>query len=327
MQGQPPAQYPGPLPLPVQHNPVAAPPQYSAPQPPPVPHQGHQQLPHHLAQQPPAVQPFAQHPQPPLDPAAAALAQLVAAVRAVQPPDAELVTVKVRGVGDYLEGELLLAPQRSMLPLTGDIRMAAENLRRAMYQPEVGTWHEATVTVPAAGEPSIDVNLDEEPGWHMVPPARQFTRDMQRFPRATQHVPEWYTRPSEEVASIDPGGMFTLAGIEENALRRRVPGTNLLIPVHHREQVGPNGSQQQLIFEIHLPQDCWRQGPQSPLAQWVDQQLVATALWQCETRTADAELIWRVAGAPGASYLSELLARHGITGIQVQARSQNGAAA
>lgn len=277
----------------------------------------------HFAHQPPPPQP----PVPPVVPAAAELAQLAAAVRAVRPADAELVTVLLRGVGDYLEGELLLAPQRTVLPLTGDIRTAAENLRRAMYQPELGTWHEASVTVGAEGEPSIEVNLDSEPSWLMVPPARQFTRDLQRFPRATQHVPEWYIRPSEEIASIDPGGMFTLAGTEENALRRRVPGTNLLIPVHYREQVGPNGSQQHLIFEIYLPQDCWRQGTQSPLAQWVDQQLVATALWQCETRTPDAELIWRVADGLGASYLIELLTRHGITGIVVQSRDQNGAAA
>lgn len=274
----------------------------------------------------PAPQPPIQKP-PAADPAAGALAQLAHAVRAVHTAGTQAANVFLRGVGDYIEGDVELLPSQTRLPLTGDIRLAGDNLRRAMYQPELGTWHQAEVRVPENGEPSITTDHQTEPSWSMVPPARQFTRDLQRFPRATQHVPAWYIRPSEEVAQIDPGGMFTLAGTEENALRRRVPDTNLLIPVHHREQVGPNGRQQQLIFEIYLPQDCWRQGTRSPLAQWVDQQLVATGLWQSETRPPDAELIWRVAEDAGANYLNELLARHGITGITVQARIQNGAAA
>ncbi|MET9492380.1 hypothetical protein [Nocardia sp. NPDC006630] len=66
-----------------------------------------------------------------------------------------------------------------------------DQLRSAMYQPEVGTWYTARYVIDRSGEFTIEFDYEHEPDF--VPPltAGAYALDFEHFPRDDAHTPDW----------------------------------------------------------------------------------------------------------------------------------------
>jgi hypothetical protein len=72
-----------------------------------------------------------------------------------------------------------------------DLRKAFMALRRLFYQPGKGTWFTAEFTLTQEGHFSTDFDFDNEPDWKIPAGAVAYARDLQDFPRDSEHTPEW----------------------------------------------------------------------------------------------------------------------------------------
>ncbi|PRW63841.1 hypothetical protein, partial [Actinopolyspora mortivallis] len=110
------------------------------------------------------------------------------------PEDWQQVAVEYRATGDYrdLLAEVTLqdGDSRPWEP-PEELNEIFEHLREGMYRPDVGTWLSALYTVERPSSYRIDINFDEEPRWQQPPPAEAYAEELRRYPRSTDHIPEW----------------------------------------------------------------------------------------------------------------------------------------
>ncbi|WP_030226448.1 glycohydrolase toxin TNT-related protein [Actinoalloteichus caeruleus] len=141
----------------------------------------------------------------------AALARKIGvAVLGAAPPGWQRIRVEYRAAGQRAEtvGEVVgpdgesqgWEPPAECAPLF-------DQLRHGMYRPGVGTWLSAFYVVERPSNYRIDVNLNQEPGWDPPLPDAVYREELQRFPRAEEHIPDWLrqrlgtsSRPSGEDA-------------------------------------------------------------------------------------------------------------------------------
>ena len=74
---------------------------------------------------------------------------------------------------------------------------AVHNLRKAMYQQGRGTWYSATLVV-VDGHGSVDFNFDREPNWDSRVSPLSYVRDLERYPRDGDHIPDWLAERLEQ---------------------------------------------------------------------------------------------------------------------------------
>lgn len=68
---------------------------------------------------------------------------------------------------------------------------AVEDLRKAMYEPDTGTWYLATFTLTDGGEVDASFDYDHAPfGGHADPAL--LLRDHARYPRSPEELPPWH---------------------------------------------------------------------------------------------------------------------------------------
>ncbi|MBW8483552.1 hypothetical protein [Actinomadura parmotrematis] len=66
-----------------------------------------------------------------------------------------------------------------------------DELRRVMYRGDKGAWFTARLDVERSGRFSAEFDFDAEPAFTPPLTADAYRRDLERFPRAAEHVPAW----------------------------------------------------------------------------------------------------------------------------------------
>lgn len=77
-------------------------------------------------------------------------------------------------------------------PFPQEVWRKFQQLRKGMYSEGLGSWIEFEYIVDPPGRFSIQYNRDQEPQFRQVPANRDFATENQWFPRADEHMPEWF---------------------------------------------------------------------------------------------------------------------------------------
>ncbi|MCT2583969.1 hypothetical protein [Actinophytocola gossypii] len=75
-------------------------------------------------------------------------------------------------------------------------------LRQGMYRPGRGTWLSALYLLDPPSSFSAEFEPDVEPRWRRVPPPIGFADELRFFPRADEHIPDWF----RQRAGLPPAG-------------------------------------------------------------------------------------------------------------------------
>ncbi|NGY65455.1 hypothetical protein G7043_41840 [Lentzea sp. NEAU-D13] len=75
------------------------------------------------------------------------------------------------------------------LPLS--VGRALRELRELMYTDERGTWFSLRYTMDPPAAFHVVYNYDFDPKWYPDLSPHEWARDLERFPRAPEHVPDW----------------------------------------------------------------------------------------------------------------------------------------
>lgn len=82
---------------------------------------------------------------------------------------------------------------------SGEAISALLDLRKAMARDGHGAWLSATLTLTRAPDGHVDVqmayNYDSRPVWHIEPDDQAYVKDLERYPRPRDEIPDWYPRP------------------------------------------------------------------------------------------------------------------------------------
>ncbi|MFD4635949.1 hypothetical protein ACFWN2_01470 [Lentzea sp. NPDC058436] len=97
---------------------------------------------------------------------------------------------------NVLSYELASSAQDAQGRFAGEVRLAEltdqlQELREEMYEEDRGTWFSARFVLRRGGEPEVTFNFDEDPRWSPELHPMMFVRDLEAFPRADEHVPDW----------------------------------------------------------------------------------------------------------------------------------------
>ncbi|WP_034267789.1 TNT domain-containing protein [Haloechinothrix halophila] len=120
-------------------------------------------------------------------------------LRELRPADGGTTAARFRQVGGYAELEVRgvaddVAHSLAAPPLLGQL---FSELRALMYQPNLGTWFQGTMTVTPDDNFTFDYDASSQPRWRRAPDedgrdaAQAFELELRRFPRDTRHVPPW----------------------------------------------------------------------------------------------------------------------------------------
>ncbi|MPY77256.1 MAG: DUF4237 domain-containing protein [Actinophytocola sp.] len=115
-------------------------------------------------------------------------------LRELHPDGGGTTAARFRQVGGYAELEVRgvvddVAYSLAAPPLFGHL---FGELRALMYQPDLGTWFQGTLTVTPDDNFTFDYDASSQPRWRRPPDeAEAFELDLRRFPRGTRHVPPW----------------------------------------------------------------------------------------------------------------------------------------
>lgn len=66
-----------------------------------------------------------------------------------------------------------------------------DELRRVMYRRDKGAWFTARLSVERSGRFSVEFDYDGEPDFRPPLAASAYRQDLDRFPRAEDHIPGW----------------------------------------------------------------------------------------------------------------------------------------
>ncbi|HET7722980.1 MAG TPA: hypothetical protein VFK43_23635, partial [Acidimicrobiales bacterium] len=95
-------------------------------------------------------------------------------------------------------------------------------LRQGMYRPGRGTWLSALYILEPPSSFSAEFEPDVEPRWRRVPPPIGFADELKFFPRADEHIPDWFRQraglpPVEGAAGQRPGEPTPPRGVPGSA--------------------------------------------------------------------------------------------------------------
>jgi hypothetical protein len=74
---------------------------------------------------------------------------------------------------------------------------AIDQLREAMVDPERGAWLTAEIAVPRTGEATFSYDWMTQPDWPNLGGEFEdalYREDLEKFPRTTENIPDWYPR-------------------------------------------------------------------------------------------------------------------------------------
>lgn len=66
-----------------------------------------------------------------------------------------------------------------------------DRLRSGMYAEGLGTWFSAKFRLTYPFTYSVEYDRDNEPRWAEPPPEAAYAEELERYPRAPEHVPDW----------------------------------------------------------------------------------------------------------------------------------------
>lgn len=97
---------------------------------------------------------------------------------------------------NVLAYELAAAAKTAEGRFAGEVRLAdmterLQELREQMYEEDRGAWLSARFVLHREAEPEVTFNYDENPQWSPDLHPMMFVRDLEAFPRADEHVPDW----------------------------------------------------------------------------------------------------------------------------------------
>ncbi|MEJ2856846.1 MULTISPECIES: hypothetical protein [unclassified Saccharothrix] len=104
-------------------------------------------------------------------------------------------------VGDYTAFSGLLRMENGGLygwvPPEDDVQELFARLRAGMARPDRGTWFQATFRLDYPDNYSVDFNRTDLPDFVNPPTAEAYARELELFPRAPEHTPDWLRAGAE----------------------------------------------------------------------------------------------------------------------------------
>jgi hypothetical protein len=135
---------------------------------------------------------------PPARDSAAVLRDLGAALRAAAPAGAARVRYRAVVVGDVRRDQLTAEPagEQPELPVPAAVRRAVEELKRAMWTPERGTWLQTEMVLDLATRRLLPVfNAEAAPSGPPLP-REAVAAELRAYPRPPDAVPGWMGEPT-----------------------------------------------------------------------------------------------------------------------------------
>lgn len=111
------------------------------------------------------------------------------------------VQLDYRALGDHVSAGVLLRMADggvSGWPLPDEVVDMFTELRTGMARPERGTWVQVTYWLTYPDNYQAEYNRDKDPGFATPPPPEQCRRELERFPRSEEHVPDWLRDPAAQ---------------------------------------------------------------------------------------------------------------------------------
>ncbi|MEV5571431.1 hypothetical protein AB0L06_15385 [Spirillospora sp. NPDC052269] len=118
----------------------------------------------------------------------------VRALRSAAPEDWERLGLEFRAtVGiDSATFEIVEPDGRTRTAMPpGQAVGRMDELRRAMYRRDKGAWFTARLSVERSGRFSAEFDYDGEPDFTPPLGPSAYRQDLDRFPRADEHIPGW----------------------------------------------------------------------------------------------------------------------------------------
>jgi hypothetical protein len=105
------------------------------------------------------------------------------------------VRAEYRSVGRHVEADVFVTgadgQERPVRP-PQEVVDGLGRLRQGMYRPGRGTWLSALYVLEPPSAFSAEFEPDVEPRWRRVPPPIGFADELRFFPRADEHLPDWF---------------------------------------------------------------------------------------------------------------------------------------
>lgn len=79
-------------------------------------------------------------------------------------------------------------------------------LRAGMYRPGTGTWFGIRFQLTHPAEYQVEYNNARQPDWSTPPPPEAYVEELRRFPRDTEHIPDWLSETVEAPADDQSAG-------------------------------------------------------------------------------------------------------------------------
>ncbi|MGX5654319.1 hypothetical protein ACWKWC_06050 [Geodermatophilus nigrescens] len=134
---------------------------------------------------------------PPARDSTAVLRDLGAALRAAAPAGAARLRYRAVVVGDVRRDQLTAEPGTGEeLPVPAAVRRVVEELKRAMWTPERGTWLQTEMVLDLASGRLLPVfNAEAAPPGPPLPPVA-VAAELRAYPRPPGAVPGWMGEPT-----------------------------------------------------------------------------------------------------------------------------------
>ncbi|WP_343063692.1 TNT domain-containing protein [Haloechinothrix aidingensis] len=176
--------------------------------------------------------------------------------------DARGIAARFRQVGDYAELEVREAVGDVSYCLAAPPRLGNwfDRLRAAMYEPEKGTWFQATFSLTADDRFDLHYDSTSRPTWRCdperacLPDATPFAAELERYPRDRDQVPPWLAA----LAGLPLGVEFRRARV----IDAHTPGEP---PVVNRTRIPRHEIQPVLGYLYRAPVVLVGEGPQPDL--------------------------------------------------------------
>lgn len=105
------------------------------------------------------------------------------------------IFAEYRAVGNYVEsGAGIKWPDGrvTQLALPDAFWNLFWKLRAGMAGQETGTWISSLFRIQQPGTYEVKFNREVEPRWAANPPAAEFARELEMFPRTPENIPDWF---------------------------------------------------------------------------------------------------------------------------------------
>lgn len=116
-------------------------------------------------------------------------------------------TVTSRRVAGYAQMDLVAVDDsgRSEQPHVQGTGLSRQlrALRELMYEPGKGAWFTAVLRFESGGRFSADFDYDNEPAWYDAISPLSYVDEIERFPRDSEHTPDWLRRRLAEANRAD----------------------------------------------------------------------------------------------------------------------------